>query len=61
MENLAFAWNEEEEGCLPIPPLDDGAFSPYSPTTSDLLDVWDFFNFFNFYAVTNQIWALFTD
>ena len=44
MENLGFAWNEEEEeGGLPIPPLDDGAFSPYSPTTSDLLHVWIFF------------------
>ncbi|KAL6328012.1 hypothetical protein AAG906_033276 [Vitis piasezkii] len=33
MENLDSAWDEEEEGCLPIPPLYDGAFSPYHPTT----------------------------
>ncbi|RVW67316.1 hypothetical protein CK203_063988 [Vitis vinifera] len=33
MENLDSAWDEEEEGCLPIPPLDDEVFSPYHPTT----------------------------
>ncbi|RVW21624.1 hypothetical protein CK203_107582 [Vitis vinifera] len=33
MENLDSAWDEEKEGCLPIPPLYDGAFSPYHPTT----------------------------
>ena len=30
---------EEEESCLPIPPLDDGAFSPYHPTTLALCQV----------------------
>ncbi|XP_034705481.1 probable mediator of RNA polymerase II transcription subunit 26b [Vitis riparia] len=41
MENLDSAWDEEEEGCLPIPPLDDGAFSPYHPTTLALCQFFD--------------------
>ncbi|KAL6328112.1 hypothetical protein AAG906_033394 [Vitis piasezkii] len=40
MEILDSAW-EEEESCLPIPPLDDGAFSPYHPTTLALFQFFD--------------------
>ena len=45
MENLDSAWDEEKEGCLPIPPLYDGAFSPYHPTTLALFQVSYFLKF----------------
>ena len=68
MENLDSAWDQEEEGCLPIPPLYDGDLFPYHPTTLALFQVShflkflliDFFENFTFLIITKQVWRCHT-